>query len=401
MSRQLVRWSFVFSAAILLLLGVGLIYWFVRSNRAPDSLPGLDTSAVTGAAIPRHVTELKNEDAAVRQKAAWSLWQTGPAAREATPALAEAVGDPDPEVRAMAAKALGQVSAGTPDAVPTLTRAVQDKDPGVRAAASKSLAEIWKADTGARRPPRRQHDEEDEEREKRGRGRKTSPRAEKDREEEEAPARDKDKGRDKPAQAGPILHLSPQAEPLARIAVPVLKEALWDSNASVRAAAAEALAETGPLAEVAVAELIHVLQQDPDADARLQAAIALGNTGPGAKAAVPVLVKTLRKEEFPVRVNSATALAKIRTDPELAVPALVEAYLKDKADVVVWSTIALDRYGSDAARIGLPLIQQAIKDPKNQQDKELQERATTALENFQRKLKEAKAPAPVKPAGKN
>lgn len=93
--------------------------------------------------------------------------------------------------------------------------------------------------------------------------------------------------------------------------------------------------------------------------------------GPGAKAAVPILVEKLRSEEADgVRVNTAAALGMIRANPEIVVPALVETFLKDKhPDARNCALMSIGQFGSEA-KVALPLLEEAAKDPKNQQSTE-------------------------------
>src|SRR5262249_41644436 len=122
---------------LLIVLAVGSLALYGKYHRDDDAeeisaeqekwfAEARDLSALTPKAVPDHVKALADKDVAVRQKAAWALWQIGAYAKTATSALLLAVKDPDPEVRAMAAKALGTVSEGTPDAVPTLVEALED-----------------------------------------------------------------------------------------------------------------------------------------------------------------------------------------------------------------------------------------------------------------------------------
>src|SRR5262249_30440335 len=154
------------------------------------AISGLDAAALTSLtaeAVPDHITALGNKDAAVRQKAARSLWQIGTYASVATPALLEAAKDPDPHVRHCAAQALGRTSQPTSDAVPVLTAALRDREVEVRAAAAASLAEVWWASKGP--PP--------------SAGRGQAPRA-------------------------PPAKLSPETAAAAGPAIPVLTETLAD-----------------------------------------------------------------------------------------------------------------------------------------------------------------------------
>src|SRR5947209_15021673 len=88
--------------------------------------PGVDVSGRTAAAVPLHIDALQDGDAAIRKKAATSLWLIGPEAREATPALLVALLDTDNGVRQVAARALGRSSSGIPAAIAGLVAALKD-----------------------------------------------------------------------------------------------------------------------------------------------------------------------------------------------------------------------------------------------------------------------------------
>jgi HEAT repeat protein len=338
----------VLGLALLLVLGSFLVAWWLGKAH----LPGTDLSHFHPTAVPGHIEALKREDAAARKKAATTLWQIGAAAREATPALLETAKDADPQVRAAAVQALGRTSQETQDAVPVLIEALKDDHAEVRAAAATSLAEIWrmggKGMSGAVRAPAGPG----------GRGRGNNPSGD----------------------PRPVIRLIPAYEALARKAVPLLTAALRDAGARVRACAAEALAEAGPLAEPAVPDLVRLLQKDADSNARLQATLALANVGPGAKAAVPVLVEKLHSEKADgVRVNTAVALGMIRSSPETVVPALVETFLTDEhPDARTAAMVSIGQFGPEA-KIAIPLLREAAEDPRNQQ-------SAGAMQNINRLL---------------
>jgi HEAT repeat protein len=338
-----------------LLLVVGLALWFLDWGRS--SLPGTNQSHFLASAVPGHIADLKSQDAFARSKAATILWQMGVVAKEATPTLLLVAKDPDPQVREAAVKALGRTGQGTQDAIPVLIKALEDDHAEVRAAAATSLAETWRlaptGRSGAERAPR---------------GR-------------DNPAASRGEGRTKPAQGPRPTRLAPPYEALAHKAVPLLTGALRDTDARVRACAAEALAETGPLAEPAVPALVQLLQKDTDRSARLQATLSLHNIGPGAKAAVPVLIEKLHREEADgVRVNTAAALGMIRSSPETVVPALVETFLKDEhPDARRCAMMSIGQFGPDA-KLALPLLREAAKDPKNQESPATMEKINRLLD---------------------
>src|SRR5436305_522317 len=120
--------AFLYGTLAVLLLAVLVLLWWGRPNQ---SLPGIDASGRTSAAIPGHRDALKSRDAATRQQAATALWQIGPYAKEATPDLLEASKDGDAGVREAAFKALGRTGQGAPDVVPALVAGVRDPEAAV------------------------------------------------------------------------------------------------------------------------------------------------------------------------------------------------------------------------------------------------------------------------------
>src|SRR5947209_440434 len=97
------RVAFVVAVAVLLAAGIILGYFLAGQGTFQ---PGVDVSSRTAAAVPLHIDALQARDAAIRKKAATSLWLIGSEAKEATPALLVALEDPDAGVRQAAAKAL-------------------------------------------------------------------------------------------------------------------------------------------------------------------------------------------------------------------------------------------------------------------------------------------------------
>lgn len=117
----------------------------------------------------------------------------------------------------------------------------------------------------------------------------------------------------------------PQVRAAARESAVLLVEALSDSNAGVRGAAAEALGSLDDT--LAVRALIDVLKRDTDAGVRRNAAWALGEIED--PRAVPALSDALRSDtDLEVRRNAAWALGSI--EDRSATPALVEALRRER-----------------------------------------------------------------------
>ena len=66
----------------------------------------------------------------------------GSGAKDAVPALMQALKDQDEWVRGNAARALGWIGSGAKDAVPALIQALQDQDAQVRFAAAYALGQV-------------------------------------------------------------------------------------------------------------------------------------------------------------------------------------------------------------------------------------------------------------------
>ena len=89
---------------------------------------------------------LKSEKAVERAASARILGEIGPPAKDAAPALAEALKDADREVRQNAAQALGYIGPGAESAAPALVAALQDKESPVRRSAAFALGKVGSLD---------------------------------------------------------------------------------------------------------------------------------------------------------------------------------------------------------------------------------------------------------------
>lgn len=235
--------------------------------------------------------ELRDTDVRRRWRAAVALWELGPAAAEAAPALEEALRDEAPIVGHAAAQALQRIRGlGGPRAadprpttgvvdVPLLVEALRHQDVRVREWAAVALRDMG---PGAQ---------------------------------EAVPAllavlRDPGSGiRDWAALA--LGSVSTDVEEV----LPELMIALQDPNMFLRAAAATSLGALGSRAKPAVPQLVQALR-DENGGVRCRAAVALGRMGPMARDAVPTLLRLLEDRETSVSDAAALALEKIIGRPE-------------------------------------------------------------------------------------
>ncbi|MBI2947282.1 MAG: HEAT repeat domain-containing protein [Verrucomicrobia bacterium] len=93
-------------------------------------------------AIPALIDAIKEESSAVRASAVEALGRIRPSAEDVIAALTNALADPDPAVRANAAGSLGNGGSASAVAVPRLIERLKDADAGVRGAAALALGAI-------------------------------------------------------------------------------------------------------------------------------------------------------------------------------------------------------------------------------------------------------------------
>lgn len=161
----------------------------------------------------------------------------------------------------------------------------------------------------------------------------------------------------------PILHICDPAHGLAAIgasAVPALVSALKDTRENVRASAAYALGEMGPVAAAAVDGLVGLLT-DASEEVRRHATSALGMIKVPVSKTVPALVRVLEdRDDTDLAFFAAQALTRIGPDATEAVPALREALLSDSAYVRGFSSEALGRIGTaEALQALVPFLRTA------------------------------------------
>jgi len=146
----------------------------------------------------------------------------------------------------------------------------------------------------------------------------------------------------------------------SKAVVPALVRSLDDSALEVRRAAVTALkfapfAALIPEAEHAVPALIRALTDDTP-EVRRTAVSILQRMGPNAKAAVPALIELLDDDNIKLRVHAAIALVYIDAKTHAALPVLLEGLGSSWMEFRIESIIrAIGRMGPDAkeATVGL------------------------------------------------
>ncbi|HEY9851081.1 MAG TPA: HEAT repeat domain-containing protein [Leptolyngbyaceae cyanobacterium] len=138
----------------------------------------------------------------------------------------------------------------------------------------------------------------------------------------------------------------------AKVAVPILSQALYDPEFSVRYRAAEALEKIGD--SEAVSALMQALQHD-DSDVRSSVIYSLAQVN--SQLGIDSLLKALRDPESKVRAKAAEVLGKFKSNE--VINALLEALLDEDFYVRWRAASALGEIGSEQAINGLV---EALKD---------------------------------------
>ena len=195
-------------------------------------------------AVPRLIKALEYTDA--RPKAAAIIARIGPAAKDAVPALIEALGDDKAETRSEVLFALAAIGPDAKEAVPEVAKALDDPDEDVCYAACYALGRIGPAAVAAKAELQKKLADADQFLSM--------------------------------ASAWALAQIDPQCSETCKTSVPVLVGALKQPDAITRIHAAEALQCLGPLAKDAVASLKKALEDD-DEQVREAAAEALKAIG--------------------------------------------------------------------------------------------------------------------------
>ena len=161
----------------------------------------------------------------------------------------------------------------------------------------------------------------------------------------------------------PILHICDAAHGLAATGAPAVSElitVLQDERENVRASAAYALGEMGPVAAESVDPLIALLRDESE-EVRRHATSALGMIKVPVSKTVPALVEVLEdREDTDLAFFAAQALTRIGPDATAAIPALREALMSESAYVRGFSSEALGRIGTaEALQALVPFLRTA------------------------------------------
>jgi HEAT repeat protein len=303
------------------------------------------------AVVPGLIKALGNEKAAYW--ACIALRDMGPAAKEAVPALTEALKSKQPDVRREAILVLGAIGDAALPAVPAIADALADEH--TRTAATFVLGQLNKIPADAEKKIRENFKSED----------KTLAtvslwalaRVHSDDKElrREATERLVESLTDKDpfvrvAAARSLAALPPSPE----ITLPIIEKMLKEADAKTAQYALDALASIGPKA---VPRLIELLGQK---EIRVQVVYVLGQIGPGAAPAVDALAKLVDDSDEQLATEAVLSIGKIGPRAKEAVPALLASLDKDECPHAHAILYSLGRIGPNAKE-SKPLLEKALK----------------------------------------
>lgn len=301
-----------------------------------------DTLIETGAeAVPDLANALESDSVQTRAIAAYALSEIGTAAEAATPELLDALRDDDELVRALATSALTNVGLDQPALTNILVAAVQNESGLVKDIAADALVEMGSDAVPAL-------------------GRLL--------------ANDATNSIARQTAAtliGDIGSADDLGNVALRSAIPILANQLNDSDSSVRQAAAAALGDFGPLAEIALPALSQALLGE-NATVSQTVAGTLLKVGPGS---IPTLTAALTSDNALVRLYAADALWTLTEDRDLILPTLVSAATSSDFRTRELATLGIAYLGRQAVP-ALPFLNQLLGD----RDSRTRGIAQTALE---------------------
>jgi HEAT repeat protein len=277
---------------------------------------------------------LKDPDAEVRGRAAYSLWELRDSAEPARAALLAAVGT-ETQGRTILNEVavLRHLKVDRKELQPALQHALTDHDLGVRVDAAKQLVgladPLLLPSRSKASPTHREFTDSVQLQNKLVEsGDRRLPR----------PIELAQKGDKRQAQYGADYALLFKPQP-AKEVLPILQRNLDSPDPEVRRSAASSLERLGEGARPATARLTELLK-DPSDDVREAAAKNLDNIGPSAQAAIPALIvafETTKKRE--AREACAQALGAMGPLAKSAVPALTKELNNPSGDGFLHNTI--------------------------------------------------------------
>ena len=298
------------------------------SNDTTERKAAADALAANGAeAVPELAAALESDSVQTRAAAAYALNEIGEDAASATPTLLSVLKDDDELVRALATSTLTQVGLDQSVLLNVLVAAVQNESGLVKDIAADALVGI-----GGDAVP--------------ALGKVLENRAANSLAKQTAAAL-----------IGDIGQLDTLGDTAVQTGVSVLSEMLNDGDSDVRKAAASALGDFGPLADVAIPALSRTLLGN-DSDLNQAVAGSLVKIG---RQSVPGLTEALTSDDALTQLYAADALWTLTEDSSLILPTVVS--LLSSGDVETRELAALSlTYLGRRALPALPAVRQLFSD---------------------------------------
>ncbi len=287
----------------------------LNSNEAARRKAAADALAASGtAAVPHLAQALESDSALTRAAAAYALNEIGLDAAAATPTLLEALKDNDEIVRALATSTLAQVGLDQSVLINILTAAVQNESGLVRDVAAEALVKT---------------------------GGDAIPALGKVLKNKSASSLAK---RTAATLIGDINQADELGDAALQSVIPILAETLSDGDSDVRKAAAGALGDFGPLADVAIPELSRVLL-GKNSGVSQTAASSLVKIG---QQSVPGLTAALNSDDTLTRLYAADAIWTLTKDSSLILPTLVSVLSEGDVETRELAALGLTYLGRQA-----------------------------------------------------
>jgi HEAT repeat protein/S1-C subfamily serine protease len=285
------------------------------------------------------VKYLEGPETAERARVAEALGKIGPEAKLAIPTLLNKLRDEQNETTGrIMADALAKIGPPAKQDISMLRGAIKDMSPQVRAYAATSIGAIG-ADAGSLLPL----------------------------------LTEAAKDRQVIVRQNAVSALGKMGGNGKEAIMPVLTNALKDSEHEVRVAAALSLETMNTLGAADVPLLTGLLKHQ-DSEVRASAARTLAKMGPKAKAALPELMEAFKGTDNAVRRASIMALASLGTEAKSAVPAFTDALGDSDVEIRKQAIVALTKVGPDAKSAA-----DALANVVGDADKEVRKNAVKAL----------------------
>lgn len=298
------------------------------SSETTERKAAADALAANGAeAVPELATALESDSAQTRAAAAYALNEIGADAAAATPTLMSVLQDDDELVRALATSTLTKVGLDDSVLINVLVAAVQNESGTVQGIAADALVGIG-GDAVPALGGILKNDAAN------SLAKKTAA-----------------------ALIGDIGRLDNIGESALQAGISVLADTLDDGDSDVRKAAAGALGDFGPLADVAIPALSRTLLGN-NSDINKTVAGSLVKIG---QQSVPGLTEALTSDDTLTQLYAADALWTLTEDSSLILPTVVS--LLSSGDVETRELAALSlTYLGRRALPALPAIRQLFSD---------------------------------------